>query len=102
MADNTQRKMNNIYTSIVELYQREMAKKLNPVSILKHNRHSLKSWWNENLNKLWQGVCEAEKQLISKDNSNPDTRRRLRMICKDKQNRFVRERKAKGAHQQFV
>ena len=54
MADNTQQEMNSIYTSIVELYQTEMANKLNPVGIiiLKLNRHSLKPWWNENLTKL--------------------------------------------------
>ena len=91
MADNTQREMNSIYTSIVELYQREMAKKLNRVGILKHNRRSLKSWWNENYSSYGKVYVKQKKQSISKDNSNPDTRRRLRMICKDKPNRFVKE-----------
>ena len=84
-----QQEIDSIITSVVELYQTELANKLNPVGILKHNRHSFKAWWNENLNKLCQGVCEAEKN-ISKDNSKPDRKRTLGMIYEAKQNRFYK------------
>ena len=48
-SENSQRAINDIYQSIVQLYENEMAQKLKPIHRVKQNRHSLKPWWNDNL-----------------------------------------------------
>ena len=102
-SENSQRAINDIYKSIVQLYQNEMAQKLKPIHRVKQNRHSLKPWWNDNLAQIWHNVCEAEKQYLVCNIGNKGLKSRLRSSYKDIQNNFDKEiRKAKRIYQKSV
>ena len=102
-SENSQRAINDIYKSIVQLYQNGMAQKLKPIHRVKQNRHLLKPWWNDNLAQIRHNVCEAEKQYLVCNIGNKGLKSRLRSSYKDIQNNFDKElRKAKRIYQKSV
>ena len=87
---NDQSEIDEIYANICDVYYKEMktwlrSKNVNPSA--KHRwRHSSKPFWDENLNDLWNQLCQAESTYLAE--KGIARRRQLKQIFKNCQRCF--------------
>lgn len=85
--------VDNSYQEVCNIYYNEMDKwltykNINP-SAKRRLRHSVKPFWNDELQNLWNDLCKTENEYLSKP-QNSRERQRLRMAFKTIQANFDR------------
>ena len=65
----TQTEIDNMYDSFCFVYYNEMNQKFRSINILpgskKRFKKSIKPFWNDNLQSLWNNLCKIEKKFLS-------------------------------------